>query len=89
MLMTLIVIFTFASFLISQFIGLSDSWPLMSEKVAGYLGEIVTWSSGYFEVSPQKILNWISTTRGELISSSGGAIGQTMASLGNALIVVL
>jgi predicted PurR-regulated permease PerM len=89
MLITIVMIFTVGSFLVSQMIRLSDSWPQMSEKVAGYLGEIVTWSSGYFDVSPQKILASIAKTKGELISSSGSAIGQTMANLGNALIVLL
>ncbi len=89
LILTIIVIFAFGSFIISQIVRFSDSWPKMVEKFTGYTNEIVTWASGYFNVSPQKILEWIAKTKSELINTSGAAIGNTLLNVGNALVVIL
>lgn len=85
----IIIIISFGSFLIAQFVRFSDSWPIMVEKFNEYLNEIITWASGYFDVSPQKILEWIAKTRGEIINTSSAAIGTTLVNVGNGLVVIL
>jgi predicted PurR-regulated permease PerM len=89
LILSVIVIFAFGSFLISQIVRFSDNWPKMVEKLDSYLNEIVTWASGYFDVSPQKILAWIAKTKSELINTSGSAIGSTLINVGNGLVVIL
>jgi predicted PurR-regulated permease PerM len=87
--LTIIIIIAFGSFLISQVVRFSDSWPAMVEKISGYFDELITWASGYFDISPQKILEWIAKTKGELINSSGTVIGHTLVNVGNGLVVIL
>jgi predicted PurR-regulated permease PerM len=89
LILSVIVIFAFGSFLISQIVRFSDNWPKMVEKLDSYLNEIITWASGYFDVSPQKILAWIAKTKSELINTSGSAIGSTLINVGNGLVVIL
>lgn len=89
LILSIIVIFAFGSFLISQLVRFSDNWPKMVVKLDSYLNEIITWASGYFDVSPQKILAWIAKTKSELINTSGSAIGSTLVNVGNGLVVIL
>jgi predicted PurR-regulated permease PerM len=89
LILTIIIIIAFGSFLISQVVRFSDSWPAMVEKFTGYFDELITWASGYFDISPQKILEWIAKTKGELINTSGTAIGHTLVNVGNGLVVIL
>lgn len=77
------------AFLFSQFSMFSESWPKMIEKFDGYFDEMVNWASGYFNLSPDKILDWVAKTRGELFNNSGTAIGTTLVTVGNGLVVIL
>jgi predicted PurR-regulated permease PerM len=86
--LTSLVIIALGSFLISQIVRFSDSWPKMAEKFTGYSNEIITWTSANFDVSPQKIIAWIAKTKSDLISTSGLAIGTTIVNVGNGLVVV-
>jgi predicted PurR-regulated permease PerM len=87
--LTLLLLFAISSFLISQIVRFTDTWPQMVEKFNGYNNEIITWASENFNVSPQKIIDWIAKTKGELINTSGAAIGNTLINVGNGLVVIL
>lgn len=89
LILAIVVILAFGLFLFSQGVRFSDNWPKMLVKLDGYLNEIITWASGYFDVSPQKILAWIAKTKSELINTSGSAIGSTLVNVGNGLVVIL
>ena len=89
LLLTILVISALGSFLISQIVRFSDTWPKMVEKFTGYINETITWASVNFDIRPQKILAWIAKTKGELINTSGSAIGNTLVNVGNGLIVIL
>jgi predicted PurR-regulated permease PerM len=86
---SLLVIVAFGLFLISQLVMFSDSWPKMVVKLTSYINEIITWASGNFNISPGKILAWITKTKSELINTSGSAIGNTLVNVGNGLVVIL
>ncbi len=88
LLITLIFIIAFGSFLISQIVRFSESWPMMVEKFTGYINETISWISGYFDISPEKILAWITKTKGDIIISTGTAIGHTLVNVGNGLVVI-
>jgi predicted PurR-regulated permease PerM len=83
------VILAFGLFLFSQGVRFSDTWPKMVVKLDSYFNEAITWASGNFDVSPQKILAWITKTKSELINTSGSAIGNTLVNVGNGLVVIL
>jgi predicted PurR-regulated permease PerM len=46
-------------------------------------------ASGYFDINPQNIHDWITKTKDELINKSSAAIGQTLVSVGSGLVVLL
>jgi len=52
------------------------------------IDKAVVWASGYFDINPQKINDWITKSQGELLNSSNAAIGQTLMILGNLLVVL-
>ena len=88
LLLTFLVIAAFGGFLFSQASRFSESWPILVEKFTSILNETITWASGYFDISPEKINVWITQTKGELINFSGAAIGQTLVSIGGFLVVL-
>lgn len=83
------VILTIGALLVSQTIQLSESWPLLVDKFTELLNQSISWVSGYFNIKPYNIHEWIANTKGELINMSSAAIGQTLLAAGNMIIVVL
>jgi predicted PurR-regulated permease PerM len=89
LILTLLLIAALGTFIFSQLSRFSESWPKLVEKFDGYFDEIITWASGYFDISPQRILDWVAKTKGELYNTSGTAIGNTLVNVGNGLVVIL
>jgi predicted PurR-regulated permease PerM len=88
LLLTFIVLAGISTLVISQAVRLADSWPILVEKITGFLDNMALWASEYFDVDPQKIDNWILKTKAEFLNTSGTAIGKTLLSLGGGLIVL-
>jgi len=89
LLLTFIVIAAFGVLLFSQASRFSESWPLFVDKFTGILNQTITWASGYFDINPQKLHEWITKTKGELINNSSTAIGQTLVAIGNWVVILL
>jgi predicted PurR-regulated permease PerM len=87
--LTFLVFAGFGAFLFSQASRFSESWPVLVDKFTGMLDHTIRWASGYFDIDQQKILDWVAKTKNELINTSGSAIGQTLVTLGNGLIILL
>ncbi len=87
--LTFVVIAAFCALLFSQVSKFSDSWPALVDKVTETINATVKWVSGYFDIRPRNIYAWIAKTKTELISSSGAAIGQTLVSVGSAILILL
>jgi predicted PurR-regulated permease PerM len=85
---TFLVIAALGALVISQVGRLSESLPILIDKFTGMLDQAINWASGYFDIKPQKIHEWITKTQGDLINTSSAAIGQTLAILGSGLIVL-
>jgi len=83
-----LVIVAFGALLFSQASRFSDSWPVLVDKFTGIINQAITWASGYFNINPQKIHEWIIKTKGELINISSALIGQTLITVGNGLVIV-
>ncbi len=88
LLLTFLVIATFATLLFSQASRFSESWPLLVEKFTQTLNETISWASGYFDINPHKLHDWILKTKGELINGSSAAIGQTILTVGSSIVVL-
>ena len=86
--LTFLVIAAFFALLFSQVSRFSESWPLLVDRFTIILNQSITWYSGYFEINPKRIHEWIADSREELISSSTSAIGHTLYTIGSGLIVV-
>ena len=88
MFLTVLVIVTLGSFLLSQVNRFIESWPALVDKFAGLTDQTITWISENYDIKPEKILDWIAKTRGDLISKGSAAIGHTLVIVGGVLIVL-
>ncbi len=86
---TLILMTGIGAFIISQLSRLSESWPKLVENFTQILNNVLTWASGYFDISPQKIHVWIIETKNDLINTSSDAIGRTILTVGNGVVLLL
>jgi predicted PurR-regulated permease PerM len=86
--LTSLVIVAFCAFLFSQGSRFSDSWPILVDKFTGVLNETTKWASGYFDINPGKIHDWITKTKGEVLHISNAAIAQTLINVGTGLMIL-
>ena len=86
--LTIIVIAAFGLFLYSQISRFSDSWPILVEKFNTTSNEIITYLSGYFDINPMKIHEWIKQTQSEIINANTAMIGKTLSQVGGWLVAV-
>jgi predicted PurR-regulated permease PerM len=88
LLLTSLVIAAFSALLFSQASRFSESWPILVDKFTGILNQTITWASGYFDINPKTIHEWITHTKGELLNTSSTAIGETLVTLGSGVVVL-
>ena len=88
MILAILVIATLGVFLFSQAMRFSETWPKIVEKFTELFNQSTAWASGYFNISPDKITAWFAKSKGELINSSGNAVGQTLVNVGSGLVVL-
>jgi predicted PurR-regulated permease PerM len=88
MVLTFLVIAALGALLLSQATRFSESWPLLVDKFTQILNESISWASGYFDINPHRMNEWITKTKGELIDGSSAAIGQTLLSVGSTIVVL-
>ena len=86
--LTSLVIVAFFVLLFSQASQFSETWPLLVDKFTDTLNQAISGISGYFEINPQKIHDWITKTKDEFLNVSNEAIGQTLLSMGGVIMVL-
>jgi predicted PurR-regulated permease PerM len=86
--LTFLVIGAFGFLFFSQASRFSESWPILVDKLTEIFNQTITWASGYFDINAHKIHEWFINAKVELINSSSAAIGKTLVTVGN-LVVVL
>jgi predicted PurR-regulated permease PerM len=86
--LTFIFIGGIGALIFSQASRLSESWPTLVDKFTDVINQVVIWASGYFDIDQQMIHDWIIKTKDELINTSGPAIGKTVLSVGNGVMVL-
>jgi predicted PurR-regulated permease PerM len=87
--LTFIVLAAFVDLLFSQAHMLYESWPKLVDKFTIILNQSIASISGYLDVDPQNIHEWIVKTKGEIINSSSAVIGQTIIMFGSGVILLL
>lgn len=85
---TFLIIASIGILIISQLGRFSESLPILVDKFTGLIDQVISWTSGYFDIKPQKIHEWITKTKSDLIDTSSAAIGQTLNILGGGLVVL-
>jgi len=68
---------------------LVDALPLLIEKFDGLQVQFVSWLSENFGVNSKKVNFWINEARIDLTDLSGEKLGNTLAALGNAVIIIV
>jgi predicted PurR-regulated permease PerM len=87
--LTFLVIAAFGALIFSQASHFSESWPILVDRFTEILNHAITWASGYFDIKPHKIHDWITETKSELINTSTAGIGQTLLGVGSSVVVLL
>ena len=85
--LTFLIISALGGFFFSQVSKFSDSWPLLVDKFTIILNQSITTASGYLNVDPKNIHEWILKSKGELLNTSSAAIGQTIIMFGNGIVI--
>ena len=85
---TFLIIVAFSTLIISQVSRFSDTLPVLVERFTSVLDKGIAWISGYFDINPKKLHEWISKTQSEILNTSSAAIGQTLVIVGNGLVVL-
>jgi len=88
LLITILLIAGLGILLYSQGSKFSESWPALVDRFTQVFNQSIAWSSGYFNIDPKKIHDWITDARSELLTNSNAAIGQTLINLGSGLVVL-
>lgn len=86
--LSFLVIAGFGAFLFSQVSVFSESFPKLVDKFTDIINQTITWASGYFELDSHKINAWITKTTDWLINIGSAAVGQTLVSVGNGLVIL-
>lgn len=85
----LLIVVGLIALLSSQASRFSEALPQLTDKFEALITQIVTWASGFFDVSAKKINAWIADTKGELMGNSNIFIGTTLSTMGGILSAAL
>jgi len=89
LLITALFIAAFCVLIISQVSKFSETWPILVDKFTGILNQSISNLSGYLDINPESIHEWILKTKNELINTSSAAIGQTLVAVGGLVAILL
>jgi len=88
LLLTILIMSALGLLIISQVSRFSESWPELVEKFTVIINQTISAASGYLDINPQQIYEWIAKTQADLLNTSSAAIGRTLAIVGNGLVIV-
>ncbi|MDO8951436.1 MAG: AI-2E family transporter, partial [Draconibacterium sp.] len=83
-----LVIVAFGALIIKQVQRVSESWPVLADRFNSIINQNITDAAIRYDTDPQKIHDWITTAKQDLIDRGRAAIGQTLAIIGNALVIL-
>jgi predicted PurR-regulated permease PerM len=85
---TILILVALIALLSSQASLLSRAMPQLTIKFQTLFSETINWVSCSFNISEQKINDWINNGKDEWINNSGSAISSTLTTVGGFLSVV-
>lgn len=88
LLLTFLVIAAFGTLFISQASRFVESWPILIDRFTIIINQTISEGADYFDKDPQKIHDWVTKTKSEILNTSTAAIGQTLVILGNVLVIL-
>lgn len=88
LLLSIVLIASFGIFMYSQFNNFSDSWPILVERITSLFNDTIAWLPGYFDISAEKLNEWMQDTQTKLMDSSGTMIGSTLLSVGSVMATI-
>ncbi len=86
--LTFLVIAAFCGLIFSQASRFSESWPILVDKFTGLLNQTITNISGYLNIHPESIHEWIIKSKNEIINTSSIAIGRTLINVGSGVVIL-
>lgn len=72
-----------------QFMGFTDSFPLLIDKFSQLMDQSSAWVSEYFNISPERINSWIISKKSDILKQSNSNLGQTIITTGSGLVVLV
>jgi len=87
LIITFLVFVAFGILLFSQATRFGESWTVLIDKFVEIINNAITWISGYFNINPHTVHDWVTNTKNELINTSTEAIGQTIINIGSIIIL--
>lgn len=84
-----LIIISFSALLFSQASHFGESLPALINKLQELLNKVVTWWSGYFQIRPEKINEWIENAKSDLLHNSSTFIGSTVTVTGKVLAIMV
>ncbi len=89
LLLAIFVSIAFIALLSSQMMMFSDSFPMLVERFNELTNQLVTWASGYFNISTYRINLWVAAKKADFFTGTSAGIGQTIINTGSVLIVLI
>lgn len=83
---TAVLVLMFLSTQISSFI---EAFPKVIDKFSAIAHQGVLWVSDHFNISTQKVNAFVDDTKTEILKNGKSQLGQTLAGMGDALIITL
>lgn len=86
--LSILIIASIITLVASQASRFSEALPQLTSKFQSLVNQVVTWTSGYFDISTQKIDESIANAKTEFMNNSSSLIGTTLTTVGGILSTV-
>jgi predicted PurR-regulated permease PerM len=86
--LTFLVIAALGVLMISQASRFGESWPILVERFTLIVNSSISWISGYLNINPKEIHEWIVRSKEDLTDISSETIGNTILTLGSGLVIL-
>ncbi|HLF45650.1 MAG TPA: AI-2E family transporter [Chitinophagaceae bacterium] len=89
MIFFLMIVALFVVLFVSQASRLNESLPQLIDKFQEMISQVVSWISGFFNISEQKINTWIADTKSDFLNNSSANISFTITTISDVLVNTL
>ena len=86
LLLAFVVVGSLVYFISSQATMFSDTFPELEKKFNALFNQVVGWFADTFNISTRKVVTWINNEKSEGMKGSSAIIGNTINTIGSALV---